>query len=158
MRETQAEKILRSKKITDRLIKKYGENPLVFLEGDTDWKFLFAVILSAQCTDERVNIVTRDLFKKYKTLEDIACASQKDFEKDIYSTGFYHNKAKNIIACAKILVNEYGGELPRDFKDLCVYSLGFISLLANSVCTSCLLAIITLSFTLSFFAFKVCIN
>ena len=67
----------------------------------TPWELLVAVILSAQCTDKRVNIVIKDLFIKYKTIEDYANAKQEEFEQDIYSTGFYKNKAKNIIILIK---------------------------------------------------------
>ena len=74
--------------------------------------------MSAQCTDERVNQVTRELYKKYPTLESIASAKVSEFEKDIFSTGFYKNKAKNIIACAKVLLDEYGGEVPSDIDKL----------------------------------------
>lgn len=80
--------------------------------------FLIAVILSAQCTDARVNIVTKDLFQKYDTLEKFANANLSELEQDIRSTGFYHNKAKNIIACAKTLVEEYHGEVPRTLEEL----------------------------------------
>ena len=76
------------------------------------------MILSAQCTDARVNIVTKDLFKKYDSLEAFANADLKELEQDIRPTGFFHNKAKNIIACAKRLVYEYGGEVPSELDDL----------------------------------------
>ena len=74
--------------------------------------------MSAQCTDARVNIVTKDLFVKYDTLEKFANADLKELEQDIHSTGFYHNKAKNIIGCAKRLVEVYGGEVPSRLEDL----------------------------------------
>lgn len=89
-----------------------------YLHFDTPWQLLFATILSAQCTDERVNLVTAELFQKYPTLEAVAGAEQKEFEKDIYSTGFYHNKAKNIIACANVLIEQYDGEVPSDIDAL----------------------------------------
>lgn len=89
-----------------------------YLNHETPWQLLIATILSAQCTDERVNIVTKDLFVKYKTLEDFAKADIREMEKDIHSTGFYHNKAKNIIECARTLVTEYGGEVPKDIESL----------------------------------------
>ena len=75
-------------------------------------------MLSAQCTDARVNIVTKDLFVKYPTLQAFADADIKELEKDIYSTGFYKNTAKNIIGCAKKLISEYGGEVPSDIESL----------------------------------------
>ena len=89
-----------------------------YLNYETPWQLLIATILSAQCTDERVNQVTKDLFVKYPDLAAFANADQKELERDIYSTGFYKNKAKNIIACAKKLIEEYDGEVPRDIKAL----------------------------------------
>lgn len=81
-------------------------------------QLLVAVILSAQCTDVRVNIVTKDLFKKYRCAADYANASQEELEADIHSTGFYHNKAKNIRECCRILVEKYGGEVPDSMDEL----------------------------------------
>lgn len=89
-----------------------------FLNYETPWQLLIATILSAQCTDDRVNQVTKELFKKYDSLEAFANADQKELEKDIFSTGFYKNKAKNIIACAQKLISEYGGEVPKDIEEL----------------------------------------
>lgn len=96
----------------------YGKEYVCYLDHETPWQLLIATMLSAQCTDARVNIVTKDLFQKYKTLEDFANADVGELEKDIYSTGFYKNKAKNIISCARTLVLEYGGEVPRDIEAL----------------------------------------
>jgi endonuclease-3 len=96
----------------------YSTEYKCFLNYETPWQLLIATILSAQCTDERVNVVTKNLFAKYQTLEDFARADLKELEKDIHSTGFYHNKAKNIIACANTLVMEYGGEVPSDMESL----------------------------------------
>lgn len=106
--------------IIKRLIERYGGESRTYLEHDNAWQLLFATILSAQCTDDRVNIVTRELFKKYKTLEDFASADLKEMEDDVHSTGFYHNKAKNIIACARMLLSEYGGEVPKELEKLVV--------------------------------------
>ena len=106
--------------IIRRLIERYGGESRTYLEHDNAWQLLFATILSAQCTDARVNMVTKDLFRKYKTLEDFAGADLKEMEKDIHSTGFYHNKAKNIIACARMLLSEYGGEVPKELDKLIV--------------------------------------
>ena len=103
-----------------RLIERYGGESRTYLEHNNAWQLLFATILSAQCTDARVNMVTKDLFRKYKTLEDFAGADLKEMEKDIHSTGFYHNKAKNIIACARMLLSEYGGEVPKELDKLIV--------------------------------------
>ena len=82
------------------------------------YEFLFAVIMSAQCTDVRVNLVTKDLYKKYDTLHKFANANIKEFEKDIHSVGFFHNKAKSIINCARVLINDYDGKVPSDFEEL----------------------------------------
>lgn len=100
------------------LDKNYGSEYVCYLNHENAWQLLIATILSAQCTDARVNIVTEKLFKKYDTLEKFAKASQRELEKDIYTTGFYRNKAKNIIACAKMLVDEYGGEVPKELEKL----------------------------------------
>lgn len=89
-----------------------------YLNHDTPWQLLIATILSAQCTDARVNIVTKDLFKKYDTLDKFANADLKELERDIKPTGFYHNKAKNIILCTKALVERHGGEVPRKIEEL----------------------------------------
>lgn len=108
----------RTKEILDRLDQAYGTEYICYLNHETPWQLLIAVILSAQCTDARVNIVTKDLFQKYDTLEKFANADLAELEQDIKSTGFYHNKAKNIISCAKTLVYEYGGEVPRTLEEL----------------------------------------
>lgn len=108
----------RTKEILDRLDEAYGTEYICYLNHETPWQLLIAVILSAQCTDARVNIVTKDLFQKYDSIEKFAYADLTELEQDIKSTGFYHNKAKNIIACAKALVQEYGGEVPRTLEEL----------------------------------------
>ena len=100
------------------LNREYGTGGRCFLNHETPWQLLIATILSAQCTDERVNLVTSELFKKYPRLEDFAFADVRELEKDIHSTGFYRNKAKNIIACAHRLIFEYDGVVPRDIEDL----------------------------------------
>ena len=92
--------------------------PISDLKYTTDFEFLIAVALSAQCTDKRVNIVTRTLFKKYPTMQDYANADLKEFEQDIFSTGFYRNKAKNCIGAAKMVLEEFNGELPRTLVQL----------------------------------------
>lgn len=106
------------KKLIDRLDEHYGTELICYLEYENAWQLLIATILSAQCTDERVNKVTKELFVKYPNIEAFANAEQKVMEEDIKSTGFFRNKAKNIIACAKMLVNEYGGEVPSDIDML----------------------------------------
>lgn len=83
-----------------------------------DWEFLVAVILSAQCTDKKVNEVTATLFKKYPTLEDYVSADVKEFEEAIRQTGFYRNKAKNILATARLVKDEYNGRLPKNMDKL----------------------------------------
>lgn len=110
----------KAKEIVKILKKHYGKEIPVYLHyhKNKPYEFLFAVIMSAQCTDARVNIVTSELFKKYKSLSQIANASLSIFEKDIHSVGFYHNKAKSIIKCAKVLIDEYDGKLPNDFDEL----------------------------------------
>lgn len=107
-----------TKAILDLLDEKYGTDYRCYLNHENAWQLLIATMLSAQCTDARVNIVTADLFKKYQTLEDFANADLKELEQDIHSTGFYHNKAKNIIACCKQLVEKYHGEVPSDIEAL----------------------------------------
>lgn len=104
--------------IINALNRVYGTESRCFLNYETPWQLLIATILSAQCTDERVNQVTSKLFIKYPKLEDFAFADIRELEKDIHSTGFYRNKAKNIIACAHRLIFEYDGIVPRDIDDL----------------------------------------
>ena len=81
-------------------------------------ELLVATQLSAQCTDERVNLVTVGLFKKYRSVEDYATVSQEELEQDIKSTGFYRNKAKNLRAAAQRLITGYGGEVPRTMEEM----------------------------------------
>ncbi|HYL42649.1 MAG TPA: endonuclease III [Ktedonobacteraceae bacterium] len=81
-------------------------------------ELLIATQLAAQCTDERVNIVTQKLFQKYCSVEDYVNASQEELEQDIKSTGFYRNKAKNIRAACQRIISEYGGEVPRSMPEL----------------------------------------
>lgn len=81
-------------------------------------ELLIATQLSAQCTDERVNIVTQSLFQKYRHVEDYATVSQEELEQDIRPTGFYRNKARNIRATCQRLITEYGGEVPSSMKEL----------------------------------------
>ena len=100
------------------LDEEYGKELICYLEYENAWQLLIATILSAQCTDARVNMVTEDLFKKYDTLEKFAAADLKELEKDIHSTGFYHMKAKNIIACCKDLVGKFGGQVPGTMEEL----------------------------------------
>lgn len=108
----------RTKEILDLFDEKYGTDLTCYLDHENAWQLLVATILSAQCTDQRVNMVTKDLFKKYPDVESLAKADLKELEKDIHSTGFYHNKAKNIIACANQLLDRFGGEVPTSIEDL----------------------------------------
>jgi len=88
------------------------------LDFSTPLELLVATILSAQCTDVRVNQVTASLFKKYRSAADFAAAGPADFEQEIRSTGFFRNKAKNILACCQKLVRDFGGTVPRTMEDL----------------------------------------
>src|SRR5579885_3665049 len=81
-------------------------------------ELLVATILSAQCTDKRVNEVTKSLFQKYRKAQDYIEAAPSELEKDIRSTGFYKNKAKSIQGCCKILVEKYGGRVPKTLEEL----------------------------------------
>ncbi len=111
----------RTKEILAILDEQYGREYVCYLNYETPWQLLIATMLSAQCTDARVNIVTADLFQKYDTLEKFANADLKELEQDIKPTGFYHNKhnkAKNIIACTRDLLYKFGGEVPRSLEDL----------------------------------------
>lgn len=107
-----------TKAILDLLDTNYGTEYKCYLNHETAEQLLIATMLSAQCTDARVNIVTKDLFIKYPTVEAFAKAEQKELEKDIHSTGFYHNKAKNIIACCKTLMEEYNSKVPEKIEEL----------------------------------------
>ncbi len=84
------------------------------LKYENDFQCLVAVILSAQCTDKRVNMVTESLFKEYPDSFAMAQLTQEKLEKKIFSLGFYHNKAKNVLALTKVLNEEYSGKVPRD--------------------------------------------
>lgn len=107
-----------TKVILELLDEYYGTEYKCYLNHDNPWQLLIATMLSAQCTDARVNIVTVNLFQKYTSVEDFANAELKELEKDIHSTGFYHNKAKNIISCCKDLVEIYHGEVPSTLEEL----------------------------------------
>ena len=88
------------------------------LEYNTPFQLLISTILSAQCTDERVNIVTKKLFKKYKKPQDYLMVTQRELEKDIFSTGFYRQKAKSIRKCCEVLIEKYNSKIPHNFEDL----------------------------------------
>lgn len=107
-----------TREVLDRFEAQYGTEYICYLHHDNALQLLIATMLSAQCTDARVNMVTKDLFQKYQTVYDFAAADLKELEKDIHSTGFYHNKAKNIIACCNQLIERHGGEVPNDLEAL----------------------------------------
>ncbi|MCM8786913.1 MAG: endonuclease III [Candidatus Omnitrophica bacterium] len=100
------------------LLKKEYPRAKIALEFRNPLEILVATVLSAQCTDERVNRVTEKLFKKYKTVSDYANAKLEVFEQEIRSTGFYHNKAKNIINSAKMILKDFCGKVPDNMQDL----------------------------------------
>lgn len=100
------------------LLDKIYKNPKTALNYKTPHELLAATILSAQCTDKRVNLVTKELFKKYKNVSDYAKTDVIEFEKDIRSTGFFRNKAKNIINGAKIIVEKFGSNVPDTMEEL----------------------------------------
>lgn len=96
----------------------YGTKKICYLNYETPWQLLIAVILSAQCTDNRVNQVTKELFVKYDSLNAFANASHKELEADIYSIGFHKNKSKNIISTCKKLINDFDGKVPNTLDEL----------------------------------------
>ena len=104
--------------ILEALFREYGKEYICYLHHENALQLLIATMLSAQCTDDRVNMVTEDLFKRYVTAQDFAGADLKELEEMIHSTGFYRNKAKNIIACCKELCEKYDGEVPNDLDAL----------------------------------------
>jgi endonuclease-3 len=103
--------------ILERLEKLYP-NAHTALNWSNPMELLVAVVLSAQCTDKRVNLVTADLFKKYKSAAEFAGADQSQLEQDIKPTGFFRNKSKNIIAAATIITDRYNGQVPRTMPEL----------------------------------------
>jgi len=116
-RETSETKTTRLKKIIAALDRTYPEAHCE-LNHAAPLELLIATILSAQCTDKRVNIVTKELFKKYRSAADYANASLAELERAIKSTGFFRNKAKNIQACSRRLVECHGGQVPRTMEEL----------------------------------------
>ena len=112
----------RAKAVVERLDEFYTTEKVCYLEYENAWQLLFATILSAQCTDARVNIVTKDLFRKYPTIQAFADADIHELEQDIRPTGFYRNKAANIKSCANELLERHGGEVPSDIESLTALS------------------------------------
>lgn len=117
-KESQGKKKERAKAILELLADHYPDAHCA-LHHKNAFELLVATILSAQCTDERVNLVTPQLFKKYSNAKKMSQAALLDLERLIHSTGFYKNKAKNIKACAEKLVEKYHGEVPNIMEELC---------------------------------------
>jgi len=107
--------VQRLAKIIELLKKEYPKIKIQ-LDHKNPFELLIATMLSAQCTDARVNIVTKDLFKKYKSPKDYLKVTQTELGQDIFSTGFYNSKSKNIQACCKQLLEKHNGEVPEDFE------------------------------------------
>lgn len=108
---------VRARKILKEL-KKLFPDAKIALNYTNDWELLVAVVLSAQCTDKKVNEVTRALFKKYRTLDAYVTADPEKFEIDIRPTGFFRNKTKNILSAARIVKEKHGGKIPKKMDEL----------------------------------------
>lgn len=134
-RESLAAQRARLTEIIHRLVSAYPDAK-VGLDYTTPLELLIATILSAQCTDERVNIVTKTLFKKYSTPEDYLRVPAEELEADIRPTGFYRNKAKNIQACCEQLLERFNGEVPSTLDEL-VTLPGVGRKTANCVLSNC---------------------
>jgi endonuclease III len=117
MRETAQAKVARTKKIVAGLDKTYPDAHCELVH-QSSLELLIATILSAQCTDKRVNIVTEKLFKKYRSPEDFANADVSELENDVRTTGFYKNKARNIKAASRDIVEKHGGQVPQTMDEL----------------------------------------
>lgn len=107
----------RVREIIRRLQREYPDAKCA-LNHSNAFELLIATILSAQCTDERVNKVTAELFRKYRGPADFAAVRQEELERDIHSTGFYRNKAKNIIAASRLILEKFNGQVPTRMEDL----------------------------------------
>lgn len=112
-----AERKARLQAILEGLDRMYGDVTCA-LHHSSPWELLVATILSAQCTDKRVNEVTPGLFRKYPTMQDFAAVSPEELAPDIRSTGFFNNKAKSIVGAARKILGDFGGEIPRDIDQL----------------------------------------
>jgi endonuclease-3 len=115
--KTAAERKVRVNRILSILAKTYP-NATCALHHNNAWELLVATILSAQCTDKRVNEVTPGLFRKYPDIRDFAAVSQDELAQDIRSTGFFNNKAKSVIGAAKKILSDFHGEVPRTIEEL----------------------------------------
>jgi endonuclease III len=113
--KTAAERKARLDKILATLDRMYPDVTCA-LHHSNAWELLVATILSAQCTDKRVNLVTPGLFRKYPTIQDFAAAKQEELAQDIRSTGFFNNKAKSVIGAARKILSDYGGEVPQEIE------------------------------------------
>jgi len=115
MAETFNERKKRAAKIV-RKLRQLFPKATIALKYSNFWELLVAVQLSAQCTDKKVNEVTAELFKKYRTLEDYLKADPKEFERDIHACGFFRNKTRNILAAARMVQEKFGGKVPRTMQ------------------------------------------
>lgn len=117
---TKAQKKARTERVKkmNAVLRALYPNPKIALDHSTPWELLVAVMLSAQCTDARVNKVTKTLFAAYPHIEDYARASQREMEKAVFQCGFYRNKAKHIREAAQVLIRDFNGEVPRTMKEL----------------------------------------
>ncbi len=115
--KTAAERKVRITAILEKLNQMYP-NVECALYHRNPWELLVATILSAQCTDKRVNEVTPGLFEKYPTPQDFASASQEEMANDVRSTGFFNNKAKSVIGAGRVIVNQFGGVVPKTLEEL----------------------------------------
>jgi len=107
----------RAIKILQLLRREYPEARIALKFGN-EWELLVATELSAQCTDKKVNEVTENLFKKYRSMTDYALVNPEEFQAEIRPSGFFHNKAKNIIGAANMVITDYGGRLPRTMTEI----------------------------------------
>lgn len=134
-RESQTAKSQRLNTILDRLAVAYPD-ARVGLDFTSPLELLIATILSAQCTDERVNIVTKSLFARYRQPVDYATAPIEELEEAVRSTGFYKNKARNIQQCCRQLIDQFGGQVPQTLEEL-VTLAGVGRKTANCVLSNC---------------------
>jgi endonuclease-3 len=117
MRETKSQKLERTAQII-KLLKRAHPDAKCALNHSNPFELLIATILSAQCTDERVNIVTADLFRKYRKPEDYLKVRDTELQQDIRTTGFFRNKTKSIQGACKVLIDEFGGQVPQTMEEL----------------------------------------
>jgi endonuclease-3 len=117
MRETKSQRLERTAQII-KLLKRAHPDAKCALNHSNPFELLIATILSAQCTDERVNIVTADLFRKYRKPEDYLKVRDTELQQDIRTTGFFRNKTKSIQGACKVLIEEFGGQVPQTMEEL----------------------------------------